>query len=281
MREMFDAMLRALGYCLHPRVLLWSLAPLALAGGGLALLGWAFWEDAVAAVRTLLERWDVLNMLLDWLALHGAAQLRVVLAPLIVVMLTVPLAVVVTLLLVSAVVTPAVVRLVAARRFPTLERRQGAGFVQSLLWALACTLAALAALVCSLPLWLVPPLALLLPALVWGWLTCRVLAFDTLALHASAVERRLLLRRRRWPLLAMGIVCGLLGAVPSLLWAVGAAALIFAPILLVVSVWLYTVVFAFAACWFAHYLLAALERLRDTPVPPSETPAPALDAVHA
>jgi hypothetical protein len=30
-------------------------------------------------------------------------------------------------------------------------------------------------------------------------------------------------------------------------------------------VWLYTLVFAFAALWFAHYLLAALERHRGAP----------------
>jgi hypothetical protein len=28
-------------------------------------------------------------------------------------------------------------------------------------------------------------------------------------------------------------------------------------------VWLYTLVFAFAACWFAHFSLAELQRLRD------------------
>ena len=111
----------------------------------------------------------------------------------------------------------------------------------------------------------------MLPPLIWGWLTCRVLAFDVLAQHASAAERRLLMRNRRWPLLGIGILCGYVGAAPSLLWALNAATLIFAPVLAVLSVWLYTLVFAFAACWFAHYLLADLERLRGLPsatVPP-------------
>jgi len=140
------------------------------------------------------------------------------------------------------------------------------------LWSLACTFAALAALVLSIPLWFVPPLVLVLPPLIWGWLTCRVFAFDVLAQHASAGERRYLLRRHRWPLLLMGVVSGYLGAVPSLLWAASAATLIFAPLLVVLSVWLYTLVFAFAACWFAHYLLAELQRLRSLPpAPPPQT----------
>ena len=74
----------------------------------------------------------------------------------------------------------------------------------------------------SVPLWLVPPLVLVLPPLIWGWLTCRVMAFDVLAEHASADERRTILRGQRWPLLAMGVVCGYLGAAP--IAAVGASA---------------------------------------------------------
>ncbi len=63
-------------------------------------------------------------------------------------------------------------------------------------------------------------------------------------------------------LLAMGIACGYLGAAPSLLWAVSAMTLVFAPFLILVSIWIYTLVFAFSSLWFAHYLLAALQRLR-------------------
>jgi hypothetical protein len=64
-------------------------------------------------------------------------------------------------------------------------------------------------------------------------------------------------------LLAIGVVCGALGAAPSLLWAVSALTLVLAPLLILVSIWLYTLVFAFSSLWFAHYLLAALQRLRE------------------
>jgi hypothetical protein len=115
----------------------------------------------------------------------------------------------------------------------------------------------------SAPLWLIPPLVLILPPLIWGWLACRVLAFDALAAHADAAERRQLMISQRWPLLAMGVVCGYLGALPSLLWVSSAATLMLAPVLLMASVWLYTLVFVFAALWFVHFCLAALNRIRD------------------
>ena len=264
--QVLDAFWRAAGYCIHPRVMLWSLLPVLLAGGAMALLGWTYWEWAVAGVRAALEMWSLVAALLQWLESIGATQLRTLLAPLIVVALMVPLVVIASLLLVALAMTPAVVNLVASRRFPQLQRRHGAAWWQGLLWSLACTAGALLALVGSLPLWFVPPLVLVLPPLIWGWLTYRVFAFDVLAAHATAQERRLILRRRHWPLLAMGVVCGFLGAAPSLLWALSAATLIFAPLLAVLSVWLYMLVFTFAACWFAHYALAALQSLRGEPI---------------
>ena len=41
------------------------------------------------------------------------------------------------------------------------------------------------------------------------------------------------------------------------------AALLLAPILVLVAVWMYTVIFVFAACWFTHFCLAELQLLRD------------------
>jgi 1,4-dihydroxy-2-naphthoate octaprenyltransferase len=60
----------------------------------------------------------------------------------------------------------------------------------------------------------------------------------------------------------MGVVTGFLGAAPSLIWASGAMFIVAAPLLVPLAIWIYTLVFAFASLWFAHYLLAALERLR-------------------
>lgn len=259
---------RAAWTCLHPRVLLGALLPLAVAGTAIGALGWAYWEPALDAVRATLDAWALSPAVYQWLQSAGLGPLRAMVAPLIVVSLSVPAVLILTLLLVAALATPAVVRVVSARRFPALQARRGAPWWQGVLWSLACTAAALLALFLSLPLWLVPPLVMVVPPLIWGWLTCRVLSFDVLAHHASAAERRQVLRGRRWTLLGMGVVCGYLGALPSLLWAAGSAALLLAPLLVLVAVWLYTVVFAFSACWFAHVCLGELQRLRDAEPPP-------------
>ena len=273
---MVDSFWRAAAYCLHPKVILLSLLPLLFSVAGVLGLGWFFWELAVAGVRAWLEQWALVHSFLQWLESIGAAGFNAVLAPLIVVALAVPVIVVASLLLVAWLMTPSLVNLVAARRFELLERKRGAGWFSAALWSVAYMLFTLLLLVLSLPLWFIPPLVLVLPPLIWGWLTYKVMSFDVLAEHASADERKQLLRDNHWSLLAIGVITGYLGAAPSLLWAVSAATLVLAPVLVVVSVWLYTLVFAFAALWFAHFALAALQRLRlqaavlmpDEPVPP-------------
>lgn len=262
MKLVLDAFWRAFAYCLHPRVMLASLIPLLLMATGLGLLGYLFWEPALDQVRQWLESFELLHSAWAFLERFGMGGLKPVLAPMLVILVVTPVVVIGSLLLVALVMTPALVRLVAARRFAHLQALRGASFWRSALWSLAVSLAALTACLLTLPLWLLPPVALVLPALIWGWLTAKVMAFDALAEHASAQERRTLLREHAAPLLVMGILCGYLGAAPSLIWSMGMMVIVWAPVLLPLSVWLYTLVFAFSALWFVHYCLAALEALR-------------------
>jgi hypothetical protein len=206
----------------------------------------------------------------------GLSQLRMAMAPLVLVLVVIPLVVVTCLLLVATLMTPALVKLVVRRRFPDLVSRYQAPWWRSLWWSSQATLLALSVMVVSLPLWLVPPLAVVLPPLIWGWLTYRVLVFDTLADLATPQERDELLRTHRSTLLTMGVISGYLGAAPAALWALGVVALALAPVILLLSVWIYTLVFAFAGLWFAHFLLAALNALRleasaAEPLLPSQT----------
>ena len=108
----------------------------------------------------------------------------------------------------------------------------------------------------------VATLVLLVPPLVWGWLAMQVMSFDVLADHATPQERAALMKQHRWPLLGIGVASGLLGAAPGAVWVFSALTLVLAPLVMVASIWLYTAVFALTSLWFAHYLLAALQRHR-------------------
>jgi len=276
MRMMLSAFWRSVAYCLHPRVIGLSVLPLVLMVAASFALGYLFWDAAVQAVLVWLEEWELIAFAIRWIESLGAGGLKAVLAPLIVLLVATPVIVVMALLLVSLLMTPAMVDLVAQRRFPALARLRGGGFWASLGWSLWSTLVALVLLLVSLPFWLVPPLVLILPPLIWGWLTYRVFAYDALAEHASTEERKALMQAHRARLLAMGVLSGYLGAAPSLLWASGAMFIAMAPILVPLAVWVYALVFAFASLWFTHYLLEALNASRSQPLPepviPSEVP---------
>ncbi|MDP3519067.1 MAG: EI24 domain-containing protein [Hydrogenophaga sp.] len=263
----FDSFWRAVAYCLHPRVIALSVLPLLLMVALSFALGYFFWEPAVAAVAAWLQNYELVGVFLNWLDQVGAGAFRTVFAPLLVLVVATPGIVFLTLLLVALTMTPQMVALVAQRRFAALERKRGGSLIASVFWSLGSTLLALVVMVLTMPLWLVPPLVLLLPPLIWGWLTYRVFAFDALADHASKDERTGLIKTHRGPLLVMGVVTGFLGAAPSLIWASGAMFIVAAPLLVPLAIWIYTLVFAFASLWFAHYLLAALERLRAVPAP--------------
>ena len=262
MKLLLDSFWRAAAYCLHPRVIALSVLPLVLMAGLAFGVGYFFWEPAVSGVREALESWHLVAALIGWLEGLGLSNLKSVLAPMIVVFASTPVIVVLSLLVVAALMTPSMLSLVGERRFALMERKRGGSFLGSLFGALWATLVALIALLVSIPLWFVPPLVLILPPLIWGWLTYRVMTYDVLAEHASREERRELVLRHRASLLGMGVLTGYLGAAPSLVWASGALVLVFAPVLVPLAVWIYTLVFAFSALWFAHFALSALQALR-------------------
>jgi len=276
---MFDSFWRAVAYCMHPRVIGLSFLPLVLMVALSFGLGYFFWDTTVAAVASTLEAYELVQSFLGWLERMGMGSLRTVFAPLVVIVLATPVIVLLCLLLVALFMSPAMIELVGQRRFAHLERKHGGSLLASIVWSLGSTILALLALLVSMPLWLIPPLVLILPPLIWGWLTYRVFAFDALAQHATSIERKAILREHRGTLLLMGVLSGYLGAAPSLLWASGAMLVALAPLLVPVAIWVYTLVFAFASLWFAHFTLAALQRLRASqvvevldPVPESGAP---------
>ena len=262
MGQLLNSFWRAVAYCLHPRVIALSILPLVIMSVLSLGLGYFFWDNALTMMRGSLESHEMVNASVRWLEGLGLNSLRLVLAPALLLFLAVPVIVIVSLLFVAMFMTPAMVALVAERRFPSLERKKSGSVVASLLWSLGSTILAIFALVISMPLWLIPPLVLILPPLIWGWLTYRVMSYDALADHASSQERLQILKENRAALLGIGVLSGYLGAAPSLIWASGAMFVVMAPLLVPLAIWVYTLVFAFSSLWFAHYSLAALEQLR-------------------
>lgn len=262
MKSFLDAYWRALAYCLLPRVIWMSLLPLVACVGVTGLVTYFFWEPGVAFAHVLIDHLQITQALRRLLDMVGLSGLHGVIAPLVLVVTVVPVIVILCLLTVAQIMVPAMVKLIRARRFPDLQTRGDEGWLRAMLRSVGWTVLAAVVLLVSLPLWLIPPLSAVIPPVIWGWLSYRVMTGDVLSGVATKDERATIFKTHRGPLWAIGLITGYLGAAPALLWAFGAVSLMFAPIIIIASVWLYTVVFVFSALWFAHYALAALLALR-------------------
>ena len=262
MIKILDAFWRALAYALTPRVLVLTLIPLVILVVLVMTGAYFFLDPATTWVSEALETWPWLQAGFSWLSRLGFAAWQTVLATLIIAFVATPVLVVLSLLSVSLLLSTPLLDGVARRRFPHLQRLRGGSLAGSVWFLLKSTLITLLVLLITLPLWWIPPLMFLLPPLVWGWLTYRVMTYDALAEHASVHERDMLFERHRWSLWAMGVVTGFLSAAPGLVWVSGAMLAAAFVLLVPLAIWIYTWIFAFGALWFAHYGLSALHELR-------------------
>jgi len=264
LQQVFKSFGMALVGTMHPRMLWLSLRPFLIVSVLWGVLIWLTWTPLLEALSIFLTTSIFTSWIQEGLIWAGFENARAWIAPLFFVMLIIPLITISLLVFIAFSTVPAIVN-VAARQaqFQDLECKQGGGLFGSLVYTLWSALICLALVMLTLPVWWIPPLVAILPPLLWGWLTMRLMSYDVLAKHASAKERDLLIQKYRWPLLCMGIASGMLGAVPTFFWATSALALVLFPIVSFVALWIYSLIFVFAALWFSYFLLDALKQLRE------------------
>lgn len=266
MRAVIHAYGRALLSQFHGKILLLSIVPFVLSVALWALLLWLGLQPLLDWLHGHFVDFEIYRVTSDWLQSIGLGSLRSIVVPLFALLLLLPLMIVTAMIFIGVAAMPFIVRHVGGRHFPQLEKKQGGSILGSVVKALGAFGIFLAAWLFILPLYVFPPLAGLATVLLWGWLTSRVMSYDALADYASAEELDTLQRQHRWPLMAIGVVSGLAGSLPALVWVGGAAAAIaFFPILLAASIWVYVVIFIFTGLWFEYYCLQALAQLRHAP----------------
>lgn len=276
MTPLLTSLYRALLSQLHPRMLLLTVLPFIVA---IALWGIALYFGLQPMIDQLYAWFSDYNLFRsagEMLESLGLGSVRAILVPLIAMWLLLPFMIVSALVLVGSLAMPAIARHVGLRHYPQLEPRHGGSFLGSVWVSLSSFVVFVIVWLITLPLNLVPLFALFVQPVLWGWLAYRVMSYDALADYADRDERRAIVQRERWPMLAIGIATGSLGAVPGLLWLGGVVSVILFPLLAAASVWLYLLVFVFSGLWFQHYCLGALQRLRSVP-PAASEPADIID----
>jgi uncharacterized protein involved in cysteine biosynthesis len=267
MNAVFQAYGRALRSQFSGRILLLSLLPLALSVALWGGLLWLFMQPLLDWLRALFSDYGGFATSGGILAMLGLSVLKAMIVPIAAMLLLLPLMILTSLLFMGVVAMPAIGRHVTRRQYDKLEQKQGGSMLGSLAVNLFAMLVFVVLWIVSLPLYAFPPLALVAQALLWGWLTSRVMSYDALAAHASPDERAVLQRRHRTPLMVIGTLSGLAGALPGIAWIGGAVlSVVLFPFLAMLSIWLYIVIFIFTGLWFQYYCLQALADMRAAPL---------------
>jgi hypothetical protein len=263
MRPIAIAYGRALRSQFTGRMLMLSVVPLLLS---LALWGgllYAGMQPVLDWLHDVFIEHDLFRTSSGILGTLGLGFLKALVVPLVAMLVLLPLMIVTSLLFIGVGAMPAIARHVSRVQFPNLERKEGGSFLGSLGVNLSSIVLFALLWLLTLPLYALAPLALVVQAVLWGWLTARVMSYDALSIHAGRDERLAILRRHRRQLLLIGTVSGLLGALPGVAWIGGTlVSVVLFPVLAIVSIWLYLIIFIFTGLWFQYYCLQALAELR-------------------
>src|SRR5690625_271338 len=248
-----NSYLAALRSQLHPRMLLTLLLPVFV---GLAALVLAYlllyapikaafiqWLEVQAPVQQT-DLWleniamhsGLVATVMGWLSIKGFLGAFVAFGVLL------PLVAVLVFGVMAFAIMPIVVSFLRARYYPELQRAGQQGGLYSVINAVKVGLIFCLGWLITLPLWLLPPFAMLCPIFWWAYAFKGFLSVDSVATYASALERRQLFSQYRWDYRLMGLSLALLSFVP-LFW-------IILPV--------------FSALLFAHFSLRGLSALRHS-----------------
>ncbi|MCB5362193.1 EI24 domain-containing protein [Pusillimonas sp. CC-YST705] len=240
------AVRRALISQLHPKMLLAILLPFFVAVVGAILLLWLFWTPLTNWLDTSVLEGSYVDSVDAWLMQVGLFSVKLYLVPLLAALMLLPMAGILGLAVAAIFIMPMVLRHLETREYAGLVRK--GSLVATYGWWNAIWVMALFVIgwVLTLPLWLIPPLALILPVFWWSFAFSRMLRVDALLEHADETERRYLWKRHNRQYWLLGLLLALLNLFP-LTWLI-------LPTL--------------SALVFAHFSLEALRQLRALPVAP-------------
>lgn len=202
---------------LRPGMLALLIWPFAIAVTLWGLSAWWFWDPLVLWLK---ESWllssRVVTFLSSWTTMIGWTDLGASLAKLVALLLMLPVVIATGMVAIALFAMPVVNRYLSAKHYPLVVRKGSFSLWANLGNAAFAVLVFTVGYLVSVPLWLVPPLALIVPWFWWSWLTARMMRFDSLVEHATPAEREALIRLHKREYFVLGLMVSALNYVPPL-----------------------------------------------------------------
>jgi CysZ protein len=240
MTNPFEILVKAFIDSFRPKMLLLTLTSVALAIVFWIVLIWLSINPLVRVAMSMLSSigFDMTSTHTDFFLL---AWFKAILVPMAVFGFLWPIVTSSAVLLAGLYVTPPVVNYLSGKEFSPLERRGDASTWLGLWVTLKAVLIFLIAWIITLPLWLIPGMAFILPIVLTAYLLITVMRFDALSAYATKQEMKLIQSNDSSSAWLIGMVCAFLSFVP--------------PILLIMPV--------MSALAFVRYYLRTLSKIRN------------------
>jgi len=234
---------RAVKSQMHPRMLFAMVLPFVIMFVGAIMLllvalgpltNWLDRQITESAVVLQADQWLVS------LGLFSLLTLKAWLLPVASVVILLPVSGILGLAVAAVCVMPMVIAHLSGTTYAGLRREGRNSFVVSLWNAVWVSILFALGWFVTLPLWLAPPLGLVVSVFWWAFAFTRMMRIDAIVEHASPAERRLLLARHSTAFWGIGLICALINLIPP--------AWVFLPV--------------FSGLVYTHFGLSALTRLR-------------------
>ncbi len=240
MKNVVSALIAAFRSLFSPKILALVIWPMLLAMILWMGVAWYFWGSWVASLNGVIQA----TPMEQWVAQGFLAVVSHYLISIVLVALLLPVIYITALVITAVFAMPLMTNHVASRSYPELERKKGGSAAGSIVNSLVAIILYCIGWVLSLPLWLLSPLAIILPVILMAYLNQRLFRYDALADHASREEYEQIIERTTGKLYLLGVVVGLLHFVPVLN--------LFLPV--------------YAGLAFVHLCLAELKQLRESKI---------------
>lgn len=239
-----QALVRAIKSQFHPKMILALFLPVIVTFFLAIVLLWFGWTPINDWLKSLVAESAIPGALDPWIGTSGLLALQAWMIPIAAAIILLPVAGIVGLAVAAIWVMPLVLAHLGQRDYPDVTAQGRHGVFISVWNALWVSLVFLLGWLLTLPLWLVPPLGLVLSVFWWSFAFSRMMRVDALVDYASPSERKILWRDRNRGFWVLGLVCALFNLFPP--------AWVFLPV--------------FSGLLFAHYGFEALRQLRREPV---------------
>ena len=235
------ALAKAAASQLHPKMLALLIGPFLLSIIVWVGAAWFLWEPLTHWIGDALFSSGLLKTLNQWLLAASLPAPKSWLPPIIALLLIVPIMFATAVTAIAVFAMPLVIRHLGSGEYADVERKGSLSISASLLNSIGSLAIFAVGYILTLPLWLIPPLFIVVPLLWWTWLNARVLRFDSLQEHATSAELKTLIGEHKGKFTLLGLTTASLNAIPPLFIA--------APV--------------FGALAFAHFSFQALRVARQ------------------